>query len=188
MDIWSFQTGIYNNGNDSVELEFKISSSGSSFAGPFGSYSITWQGNLDKSIVSFTNGMAIYNHIDIIEETVGELVITNIPERYNGRYISVSTTPKNGFLSSPYILAVDNIGVSNNGQIVTCGVVENGSATLKVWLRSNRHKYSYDKTESVKLDIRVHSESTFNLSSYSYNIIREGITVDFTNGKAVFLY
>jgi len=66
-----------------------------------------------------------------VEETRGELVITNIPSEYESMYI-VAFTNLN---TDTFIYAADNI--STKGRI-TPSSIKNGKATLNVWQGSKK--------------------------------------------------
>ena len=133
---------------------------------------------LCKDTVRFNNGRAAISLAGIIEETVGELIVTNIPERYNGSYMHVITA--NG-----QIVGCDKIISSS---IRNASLIQNGTAILKVWRMSdwNRHQRNYDGTESVEAWIYIRSDQEYlarhqNDAAWTNNII-----FNFTNGKATY--
>ena len=107
--------------------------------------------------VNFSNGNAFYQHFNVVEDTIRELIILNIPENFKGMYV-----------------------------FALCGVVENGSLTLRVWLRTRSRRLNYDLTETARLRLLINDKKELNLAGNRTNRIMRDINVDFVEGKAVF--
>ena len=163
-------------GNDTSELTIMIHLSDRAFQ----PWDVAYNPIFGDITVQFTNGKASFPLAIITEETAGELVITNIPARYNGSLLSAQSYYGN----DPFILGVNSISSDNNA---FGAVIENGSTTLKIWkIFQLRDKLNYNGYDSVELQLMIHSAGTvFNpLWNFSYDGSLGNINVVFNNGRA----
>ena len=192
LSVWQGirRTGAYNyNGTGTVDLRFSIRSSAEPFraGGIVSSSGSANYSSLDTAIVNFVNGHAIYNHVDIVEDTVGELVILNIPEDYNGMYV-FAWPDYDGFMPFPQLIALHSIDI-NNPMSALCGVVEDGSLRLRVWLRTHRQRFNYDLTETKSIILNIHSTRDISFSgTINSRTMRRRIPINFIEGRAVYVW
>jgi len=161
-------------GNETVELTIILPNTDR----PYQPWNFYFDPSLGRINAEFIDGKASFSLIMITEETVGELVITNIPARFNGSLLSAQTNYGN----DPFLIAADSIS-SNNATGV---VIENGSATLKVWeVFQIRDKLNYNGYDSVGLQLMIHPAGTvFTMGNHSYDGSLGRINVVFNNGRA----
>jgi hypothetical protein len=182
--------GVYNyNATGPVLLRFNIMYSGKPHASLLSSGGTSYDDSLDTATINFVNGNAVYNYVDIVEDTVGELTVLNIPADYNGKFVWAMPSIGEGAysLSYPHLIAFHSID-ANDPFSALCGVVENGTLSLRVWLRNTRQRLNYDRTESITIDLRIHESRSFDYlggGSYRSPVMRR-IKVNFVDGKAVY--
>jgi len=134
--------------------------------------------------VNFIGGRAAY-HFDYSAEpeTRGSLTITNLPEKYNGQYITAAMD----FNSDIYLFAADSF---IRGE-ATAGVIRNGEVTLKVWQRKTLIEvFEYSGNDSIVFNLLTLSSGRKFVpwnSRYDGSLL-PGIVADFTDGKAVASY
>jgi len=127
----------------------------------------------------------------VMEETSGLLVITGFPPEFNHRYLFAS----NERYDNPRLYAFDSLDASGNR--AATAVIENGSATLKVWQnirtqtgRATETKWAnYSRDDQADLYLTLMSSRTFNpLGGYSMDGALGRITVNFAGGRAAYDY
>jgi hypothetical protein len=89
--------------------------------------------------ITYDNGD--YDWITIIPDTTpitttgttnGELVITGIPDKYNGKYVMTYHLPEFDSSATTFIAAGNITGTNMGNLTMTGGQIDNGSVTLKV--------------------------------------------------------
>jgi len=113
--------------------------------------------------------------------TSGKLKITDFPKEFNGKYFILATQDKTLFAAAD---------TNADGTDVTCGLVKNGGATLKVWGVSDDDKaVSYSGNDKsvifyVLLDCSTEGKAAGKINLNDFTFYGGGtFTASFTNGS-----
>jgi uncharacterized cupredoxin-like copper-binding protein len=111
-----------------------------------------------------------------VEQTNGQIIITNVPAKYNGKFAFVTDFET--------LFGAANI---SSDEKFTLGTIENGSVTLKVWKKfesGNSHRFAdYTGTETVQICVKIFDTNIITILGGNANVPANMYPVSFNNGK-----
>ena len=127
---------------------------------------------------------------DTTEPDTGRLLLTDIPQKYNGGYIHISPN----FTNSDKSLRLGGFQSYDFRTTATTWVkISNGKANIPIWIidgyKAPEKYYGNDTVTSTNAEVYIHKEATNNEANYTVlarGLFLDGgaLTIVFVNGSA----